>query len=137
GFLRDLTELERSYDALADQTERLNCLIATAIPGVLITDENNLVTNLSQSFCTMFGLEEPGELVGTSAVSILQRIRGTFSDPDDFIRRIAEAAAARLPVSGEQAACADGRTLECDYWPLIVGGRNRRGLRVGWVGAGG
>jgi PAS domain-containing protein len=39
GFLRDLTEIERSHAELADQTERLNCLIASAIPGVLITDE--------------------------------------------------------------------------------------------------
>ena len=39
GFLRDLTELERSHAELADQTERLNCLIASAIPEVLITDE--------------------------------------------------------------------------------------------------
>jgi PAS domain S-box-containing protein len=126
GFLRDLTELERSYDALADQTERLNCLIATAIPGVLITDENNLITHLSQSFCTMFGLDEPGQLIGASAVLVLQRIR------DDFIRRIAEAAAARQPVSGEQAACADGRTLECDYWPLLVDGRYRGDLWFAW-----
>ena len=132
GFLRDLTELERSYDALADQTERLNCLIATAIPGVLITDENNLVTNLSQSFSIMFGLDEPDRLIGTSAVSVLGRIRGTFADPDDFIRRIAEAAAARQPVSGEQAACADGRTLECDYWPVMVDGRYRGDLWFAW-----
>jgi PAS domain S-box-containing protein len=132
GFLRDLTELERSYDALADQTERLNCLIATAIPGVLITDEDNLVTHVSQSFCAMFGLGEPGQLIGTSAVSVLERIRGTFTDPGDFIRRIAEAAAARQPVSGEQAACVDGRTLECDYWPLMVDGRYRGDLWLAW-----
>ncbi len=120
GFLRDLTELERSYDALADQTERLNCLIATAIPGVLIADEQGAV------------LDEPGQLTGTSAVSVLQRIQGTFTDPDDFIRRIAEAAAARRPVTGEQAPCADGRTLECDYWPLMVDGRYRGDLWFAW-----
>ena len=65
GFLRDLTEIERSHAELADQTERLNCLIASAIPGVLITDERGTVTNVSQSFGTMFGLDEP--LAGTLA----------------------------------------------------------------------
>ena len=59
GFLRDLTEIERSHAEVADQTERLNCLIASAIPGVLITDEQGTVTNVSQSFGTMFGLDEP------------------------------------------------------------------------------
>ena len=64
GFLRDLTEIERSHAALADQTERLNCLIASAIPGVLITDEQGVVTNVSRSFGTMFGLDEPAALAG-------------------------------------------------------------------------
>ena len=59
GFLRDLTEIERSHAALADQTERLNCLIAAAMPGILITDEQGTVTNISQSFGAMFGLDEP------------------------------------------------------------------------------
>jgi PAS domain S-box-containing protein len=35
---------------LADQTERLNCLIANAIPGVLVTDERGRITHLNQSF---------------------------------------------------------------------------------------
>ena len=62
GFLRDLTEIERSHAALADQTERLNCLIASAMPGILITDEQGTVTNISQSFVAMFGLDEPADL---------------------------------------------------------------------------
>ena len=132
GFLRDLTETERSHAALADQTERLNCMIATAIPGVLITDENGLVTHVSQSFGTMFGLGEPSRLIGASGASVLQSIQGTFADPGDFLRRIAEASQARQPVSGEQAPCTDGRTLECDYWPLVVNGRYRGNLWFTW-----
>jgi PAS domain S-box-containing protein len=132
GFLRDLTEIERSHDALADQTERLNCLIATAIPGVLISDERGLVTHVSQSFGTMFGLDEDTELVGSTAASVLQRIQGTFADPQDAVRRITEVARARGPVSGEQARCADGRTFECDYWPLMVDGRFRGDLWFAW-----
>jgi PAS domain S-box-containing protein len=132
GFLRDLTEVERSHAALADQTERLNCMIATAIPGVLITDENGLVTNVSQSFGTMFGLGEPSRLLGASAASVLQSIQGLFADPDDFLRRVTEASRARQPVSGEQAPCTDGRTLECDYWPLVVNGRYRGDLWFTW-----
>lgn len=85
GFLRDLTELERSHAELADQTERLNCLIASAIPGVLSTDEQGTVTNVSQSFGTMFGLDEP--LAGMPAVSVLRRVARAFDDPVRFTRR--------------------------------------------------
>ena len=45
--------------SLADQTEDLNRLIAAAIPGVLITDEQDLVTHANESFGTLFGIESP------------------------------------------------------------------------------
>ena len=64
GFLRDLTEIERSHAALADQTERLNCLIASAMPGILITDERGTITNVSRSFEALFGLDEAEQLCG-------------------------------------------------------------------------
>jgi PAS domain S-box-containing protein len=129
GFLRDLTEIERSHAALADQTERLNYLIAAAIPGVLITDERGRVTHASRSFGAMFGL---GDLVGQPALTVLRRIRGVFGDPGRFMRRVAEVHRARRPLSGEQIQCADGRTMECDYWPILVNGRYRGDLWLAW-----
>jgi PAS domain S-box-containing protein len=132
GFMRDLTEIERSHAALADQTERLNCLIAAAIPGVLITDEQGWITNISQSFGAMFGIDDPGALTGTPAASVMHRISGVFADPDQFIRRVTEAYRTRRPLSGEQARSADGRTLECDYWPVLADGRYRGSLWLAW-----
>lgn len=131
-FLRDLTEIERSHAALADQTERLNSLIATAIPGTLITDESGRITNTSQSFVTMFGLTAPGELEGTAAVATMRRIQHQFADPDEFVRRTTAMFRARKPISGEQITAADGRTIECDYWPVLVDGRYRGDLCLLW-----
>jgi PAS domain S-box-containing protein len=132
GFMRDLTEIERSHAALADQTERLNCLIATAIPGVLITDEQGRITHVSQSFGVMFGITDPVALVGTSAVSVVRRIGGVFADPGRFARRVLSVVRARQPMSGEQIRCADGRTIEGDYWPVLVDGRYRGDLWLTW-----
>jgi signal transduction histidine kinase len=129
---RDLAEIENSYDALADQTERLNGLIAMAIPGVLITDEQGKVTHISRSFGTMFAVEAPTELVGTAAVATMRRIRNLFADPGEFIRRAARIFRARMPMSGEQILAADGRTIECDYWPVLVAGRYRGGIWLLW-----
>ena len=70
--------------------------------------------------------------MGTSAASVVRRISGVFADPDGFTRRVGEAFRTRQPVSGEQAACADGRTLECDYWPVVVDGRYRGDLWLAW-----
>ena len=132
GFMRDLTEIEHSHAALADQTELLNRLIAAAIPGVVITDEQGRITHVSQSFGPMFGIEEPERLIGTSAASLLRRIALVFADPAEFIRRVTEASRARQPRSGEQMACTDGRTLENDYWPVLVDGRFRGELWLAW-----
>jgi PAS domain S-box-containing protein len=132
GFMRDLTEIERSHAALADQTERLNCLIAAAIPGVLITDEQGRITHVSQSFGVMFGIAEPVALVGTPALGIVRRICGEFAEPGRGARRVASVFRARQPMSGEQIPCADGRTIECDYWPVLVDGRYRGDLWLTW-----
>jgi signal transduction histidine kinase len=123
---------KRSHAALADQTERLNCLIASAIPGVLITDEQGTVTNVSQSFGTMFGLAEPAALAGASAVSVMRRIEDLFADPVWFTRRAVAVFRARQPTTGEQIECADGRTVEWDYWPVLVDGRYRGDIWLAW-----
>jgi PAS domain S-box-containing protein len=135
GFLRDLTEIERSHAELADQTERLNCLIASAIPGVLITDERGTVTNVSQSFGTMFGLAEPlagTQLAGTQGAGVLRRVAREFADPVRFARRAVAVLRARQPMTGEQLTCADGRTVEWDYWPVLVDGRHRGEIWLAW-----
>jgi signal transduction histidine kinase len=123
-------ETERSRAALADQTERLNCLIAAAIPGVVITDEQGTVTHMSQSFGAMFGIDE--DLCGKPALSILRRLRGVFADPAGFARRVGEVTRARQPMTGEQFGAADGRTIEFDYWPVLVDGRYRGDIWLTW-----
>ncbi len=132
GFLRDITEIERSHAALADQTERLNCLIDAAIPGVVIADEQGLVTHVSRSFGGMFGIGEAERLVGTTSAALVRRLRPEFADPEEFTRLITETVRAREPITGEQLKAADGRTIECDYWPVLVDGRYRGDLWLAW-----
>ncbi len=133
AFLRDLTEVERSHAELADQTERLNCLIASAIPGVLITDERGTVTNVSQSFGTMFGQVLAGpQLAGLQGAAVLRRVAREFANPVRFARRAVAVLRARQPMTGEQLSCADGRTVEWDYWPVLVDGRYRGDIWLAW-----
>jgi PAS domain S-box-containing protein len=120
GILRDLTEIERSHAELAAQTERLNHLIATAIPAVLLSDENGIVTNVSRSFGTLFGIDEPGRLIGSPVGEVGQRVKTTFADPRAFLRRMDEVLAARRPVAAEELAVADGGVIEYEYWPVFA-----------------
>ena len=132
GFLRDLTEIERSHAALADQTKRLNCLIASAMPGILITDEQGTVTNISRSFGALFGLDEAEQLGGTSARSVMQRIGHVYVDPAACERRMTEVTRARQPMTAELMPCIDGRIIEWDYWPVLVDGRYRGDMWLAW-----
>src|SRR5438270_11680566 len=72
---------------LAERQALTRALIASAIPGVLITDERGTVTNVSQSFGTMFGLDEPlagPQLAGTQGAAVLRRVAREFADPVRF-----------------------------------------------------
>jgi signal transduction histidine kinase len=127
-----MARLAERQAGFAEQTERLNCMIASAIPGVLMTDERDVVSHISQSFGAMFGIDSPDGLVGTPVAAVMHRIGGTFADPGQFARRATEVFRARRPVSGEQMMSADGRTLEADYWPVLVDGRHRGDMWLAW-----
>jgi PAS domain S-box-containing protein len=124
---------QQSNRRLADQTERLRSLIAAAIPGVLFTDEHGRITELNTSFCDLFGLGAHSTgLVGTPAEGLVRQIKDVFAEPDEFVRRTSQAMRRRQPVTGEQMTCADGRTLEGDYWPVLVDGQYRGDLWLAW-----
>ena len=115
--------------SLADQTERLNGLVAAAIPGILMDDEHGRITQINQSFCDLLGISAaPSELIGTSTTRIAIRIRRVFADPSEFLRRARELVADRLPVALDEIACSDGRTLEWDFAPVFVDGCYRGNL---------
>jgi signal transduction histidine kinase len=116
----------------SDQQQWLDSLIATAIPGVLITDARGHVTHISQSFSAMFGVGAPERLTGTPATTIIRRIQDVFADPAEFLQRTITTLRARRPSSGEQIATADGRTIECDYWPVLVDNKYRGAVWMLW-----
>jgi len=131
GFLRDLTETERAHAALADQSERLNRLIAAATPSIVITDDQGQITHVSQSFGAMFGIE-PERLIGMSGIEMARLIQPLFEDPDSFGRLSDEVVRTKQPVNGELVRMADGRTISSDYWPVIVDGHFRGDLWLAW-----
>ena len=136
GLKRAEAERERLLNAerdarrsLADQTERLNGLVNATIPGVLVSDENGQVAQVNRSFCDLFGIEDAtDQLIGAPTAQLVLQIKDAFADPREFVRRTGMAFTARQPVDGERIACADGRTFQCDYWPILVDGEYRGDL---------
>ena len=118
---------------LTDQTERLNSLIAAAIPGVLVLDEHNMIVQVNQSLCDLLGIgEPPARLTGAPAQQLHAAIAHTFADPGEVEDQMAVRHSARKRAEGLRFACSDGRTMECDYWPVFAGGEYRGGLVLLW-----
>jgi len=128
AHIRDASVLAQT----ADLERWLDSLVATAIPGVLITDEQGMITHISQSFSSMFRVTAPERLTGTPALQVIRRIQHIFADQEEFLRRTLSTLRSRQPSSGEQIAAADGRTIECDYWPVLVGGQYRGAIWLLW-----
>ena len=119
--------------ALADQAGRLSSLIATAIPGIVVGDQDGIVTQINESFRGMFGITEPAaSFAGLRAARLARHIARVFADPDGFAAGMERLSAGRSPVAGEQMACRDGRVLECDYWPMFVAGDYRGDIWMFW-----
>src|ERR1039457_935995 len=119
--------------SLADQTERLNSLIAAAIPAVLVIDENDVIVQLNQVYADLLGLQEPlDQLIGAHVERLMGRLEQTFADPAAFMARMIKYRVARRRVVGGQLACADGRVIECDYWPVFVNRLYRGDLWLLW-----
>ncbi|MEP7022385.1 MAG: PAS domain S-box protein [Actinomycetota bacterium] len=126
---RLLTAEREARRKLADQTERLNGLVDSAIPGILFDDEHGNIIQVNQSFCDLFGLPgKPKELVGTPSWKIGVRIRKAFADPGGFMELTRKLVTEQDPVPLDEITCADGRTLEWDFAPVFVGGEYRGNL---------
>jgi len=115
--------------SLADQTERLNGLVAAAIPGILFDDEHGRITQVNQSFCDLFALpDDPQALIGTPTWRVAVRIKDRFADPAGFLETARKLITHRSPVPLDEIALSDGRTLEWDFAPVFVGGEFRGNL---------
>ncbi|MGH3067681.1 MAG: PAS domain S-box protein [Streptosporangiaceae bacterium] len=118
---------------LTDQTERLNALLAAAIPGVLVLDEHSVIVQANQSLCDLLGIEEPSaRLTGVSAGHLRGPAGHTFAEPAEVLDRVAGYYTRRERIEGLRFPCVDGRMLECDYWPVSAGGQDRGGLVLLW-----
>ena len=118
---------------LTNQTERLNSLLAAAIPGVLVLDEHGVIVQVNQSLCDLLGIADPpASLTGTRAGRLGEAVGRTFARPDEVLAQVSRYSASRERVEGLRFDCSDGRILECDYWPVFAGGQDRGGLVLLW-----
>ena len=118
---------------LSDQTERLNSLLAAAIPGVLVLDEHAVIVQINQSLCDLLGIgQPPAAFTGVPAGQLRGPAGRTFAQPSKVLAQVSRYYTSREQVEGLRFAGTDGRMLECDYWPVFAGGQYRGGIVLLW-----
>ncbi len=118
---------------LSDQTERLNSLLAAAIPGVLVLDEQAVIVQVNASLCDLLGTgDPPAVFTGAPAARLRGLAERTFAHPSEVLAQVSRYYRSRERVEGLRFACRDGRVLECDYWPVFARDQYRGGLVLLW-----
>jgi PAS domain S-box-containing protein len=122
---RDVTE-RREHDMLMGQsTERLSALVENLNAAVLVEDGDRRMAIANQQFCDLFGIPvPPAALLGSDCAAAAEQSKALFADPEAWLASIDRALAGRKQILDLEFDLADGRTVERDYLPILVEGRN-------------
>ncbi len=114
--------IRRAEQNLRKTSSRLTSLIQNLQVGILVENEHRQVVLANQELCNLFCFTiSPIELVGIDSESASQTFKNLFNDPEYFLLRIEEILSARNSVTNEELYLQDGRILERDYIPIMVG----------------
>lgn len=126
---RDITQRKQTEDELRSRTSRLTTLIDNLQRAVLVEDETRHIVHVNQAFCEIFQIPAPpAALVGADCANAAEESKALFAEPTEFVRRVGEILAQRQPVLAEELTLVDGRILERDYVPIMVGDDHRGNL---------
>jgi PAS domain S-box-containing protein len=124
--LRDITETRRALGALEATNRRLANLVGTMHTAVVLQDEAQRVVLANQAFVDLFRIPmTPEELVGRTLESIGVSAERMVAEPADAARALSDIRASGRPVEGVRCVLFDGRTIECDFVPVLVQGVDR------------
>ncbi|MDX2097869.1 MAG: response regulator, partial [Leptolyngbyaceae cyanobacterium bins.59] len=119
---RDKTERHEAEEHLLKTTSRLMVLIGNLQAGVLVEDHDRCIALVNDIFCQIFGIPaSPQALVGVSCADAAEQSKHLFAQPEEFVTRIEQILNLRQVVVNEELLMADGRVLERDYIPIVVG----------------
>lgn len=101
---------------------RLQYLMRNLGKGILVEDEESKVVLVNAKFCEIFNIEvTPDKLTGADCIQMLENALYLFSDQSQVKADIIRLVELKVPVIGDEVLMADGRILERDYIPIVIG----------------
>ncbi|MDP2877002.1 MAG: PAS domain S-box protein, partial [Holophaga sp.] len=119
GTLTDITQRKQSEAALATITSRLKALIENMEAGILVETEDRQVALINETFCRMFEIPVPANLlVESEAQELLDMCLSQMSDEDEARQLADRAVKAGVALLGREVSMKDGRILAVDFVPI-------------------
>ncbi|MCK9592718.1 MAG: PAS domain S-box protein [Methanoregula sp.] len=121
---QNIDELTRSEEEVKNTLQRFFLVLGEMQYGVLLVSHENRIEFANRAFCDIFGLKEsPASLTGISATEMVEKIRFSYTNPDEAVVRIGEIVREGVQVIGEDVGMSGGRTFLRDFVPLNPGGK--------------
>lgn len=109
------TTEERDRDAAL-----LDALIANLQDGVMAETDDGRIIVANAAFCRIFGLPDPGTLIGRSAPELRESLwNRLIADVDSYRELTAGLKRHRRPQLAREIRLIDGRILDRDYVPVV------------------
>ena len=122
GALRDAGELRRIAEQAEADGVRLLVLVDQIDTGVLLEDREGNIQQVNPAFCALLSVDvAPYSLEGLPVNEILEQVSQGFTDPEGYLRRVADLRGGDDDVKGESFILADGRVIEQDFLVVTVG----------------
>lgn len=103
--------------------EELSFILNSLPHAVLFESSDHTVQYVNQTFCTIFGIDAPAEvLIGTNCKDNAVQSAHYFVEPSLFLSRIELIYANGLEVLNEEIRFVSGQTLLRDYKPMTIDG---------------
>ena len=107
---------------LAKTAEILTTLVSNLNSGIVMEDENRKILYINQTFCDLFFIKtKPEELIGTDYCVIDEHITSLIKYQERYLFRIQSIINEKKKAIGDEFELTDGRYLERNYIPLMVG----------------
>lgn len=115
----------QAAEQLLDAAQML-ALLDSVDAGVVIEGDDGRIRTVNDEFCRLFGIPAPAAvLLGVAAMDAVEHAKSLFPDPEIFLARIEALRKRGLGARRELLPLKDGRSLERNMVPVMVGDRMR------------
>ncbi|MCF7805969.1 MAG: PAS domain S-box protein [Candidatus Marinimicrobia bacterium] len=121
SIVDDITDRKEMESQLRRNLNLFSSLINNVPGGVIVEDDDHMITHVNQQFCNLTGFESPDAVIGRKGGEAFREVDDLFEEPEKFYHGIQERIQKKERVTSEEIRLTDGRILERDYVPISLG----------------